>query len=300
MSDRYRAYLYLAFAMITVGSTVVVSKIIGVGLAPFTATAMRFAMALPVFMVLMVATRTRWPRPDLHDCLLLIAQAVAGSVGYTVFLIAGTRLAAASDAGVMLGTLPPMAAVVSVALLRERLPMKMLTAIALASAGVIFVATASPEQGNERSLLGNGLVLAAVFCESVFILLNKRLHVPVPPLSLSASMAGLGLVTSAPFVAWEMAHHASSMQASALIGVAYYALVPTVLGFWLWYAGAAKVSGAQASLFTAVAPVAGVILSAALLGESITGVLVIGLGLVVASVIVTALPGKKRNGASAL
>ncbi len=298
MPHRYRAYLCLAAAMATVGSTVVASKIIGVSLAPFTATALRFAIALPVFVLLMLATRKRWPRPDLHDCLLLIAQAVAGSVGYTVLLIAGTRLAAASDAGVLLGTLPAVAALVSMALLRERLALKMLIAIALATSGVIVVASAHPEQGNASSLLGNALVLGAVFCESIFILLNKRLHVPLPPLTLSCLMAGLGLVVAIPFAAWELRHGASAPQASALISVVYYALIPTVLGFWLWYAGAAQVSGAEASLFTAVAPVSGVVLSAALLGESISHVLATGLGLVVGSVILTALPARKRSGAS--
>ena len=94
-----------ALAMATVGSTVVASRLIASGLPPFTATALRFAVATPVLWLLMHATRAVWPRPDRRDGALLLMQAACGSVGYTVLLILGTRYAPAADAGVVAGTL---------------------------------------------------------------------------------------------------------------------------------------------------------------------------------------------------
>ncbi|MGV2289362.1 DMT family transporter [Trinickia sp. YCB016] len=295
MSHRYRAYLCLALAMTTVGSTVVASKVIGMGFSPFAATALRFAIALPVFVALMLATRTAWPKPDRHDRLLLLAQAAAGSVGYTVFLIAGTKLTSAADAGIMVGTLPAVAAIAAAVLLREQLAPKMLVSIGLATAGVLVVATDRTGPAGAHSLAGDGLILMAVFCESVFILLNKRLRVPLPPLALSTMMSCLGLATSLPFALWDVAHGRVALDAPAFLGVAYYALVPTVLGFWLWYAGSSRVTGAEASLFTAVAPVAAVVLSSALLGERVGMPLVAGLVLVIAAVALTALPELRRR-----
>ena len=98
----------LTAAMLTVGSTVIASKAIGAGLDP--ATALRFGMALPVFLLLMRLTGTAFPRPGLRDALLLVSQATIGSVGYTVLLIAGTQRTSASDAGIILGTLPAVCA----------------------------------------------------------------------------------------------------------------------------------------------------------------------------------------------
>ena len=43
--------------------------------------------------------------------------------------------------------------------------------------------------------------------------------------------------------------------ATAVGAVVYYALVPGVLGFWLLFAGSSRVSGAEASLMTALMPV---------------------------------------------
>jgi drug/metabolite transporter (DMT)-like permease len=65
--------------------------------------------------------------------------------------------------------------------------------------------------------------------------------------------------------------HAWSLPAdpAALLGVVYYALVPTVAGYLLWYAGAARVTAGIASLYTAVLPVSALILAAVVLREAI-------------------------------
>ncbi|MFC5740890.1 DMT family transporter [Dyella tabacisoli] len=286
MHPRLFGYLCMAAAMVTVGSTVVASKAIGAELAPFTATALRFAIALCAFVPLMMLTRTPWPRPSLGDGLLLLAQAGAGSVGYTVLLVTGTQLTTGADAGILLGTLPAVAALLIVILLRERPTPRLLLAIALATIGVLVVTMASPQAGGgvQRSLLGNLLILLAVVCESVFILLNKRLRQPLPPLALATTMTGLGLAVSIVPALLEQHPTLTTVPASAYEAVIYYALIPTVGGFWLWYAGTARAGAMEASAFTAIAPIAAVILSAVVLGESINPPQMVGLALVIVAV----------------
>lgn len=295
MPARPLAYLQLAAAMLTVGSTVVASKLIGQSLPPFTATALRFALALPAFVVLMRITHTPWPRPDLHDALVLCLQALCGSVGYTVFLMAGTRLAPASEAGILIGALPAVAALVAMLLLRERASASTWTTVALATAGVLLVATTGAGLRGAHALQGDLLVLAAVVCESLFILINKRLRVPLPPLALATAMTALGLLGALPCALGEIVREPLRLTTSSLLGVTYYATVPTVAGFWLWYAGAARVSGAEAALFTAIAPVSGVLLSALLLGERLSPRMLVGLGLVLGAVLWQALPQDGRT-----
>lgn len=295
-SSRSVAHLQLTLAMITVGSTVIAGKIIGAGLDPMPATALRFAFALPVLFVLMRATGTVFPRPGLRDACLLIAQAALGSVGYTVLLIAGTQRTSAADAGIILGTLPAMCALTAAVVLRERLRASTLAAVAGASLGVALVTLAPAAQhGGNRSLTGDALLIGAVVCESFFVLLNKRLTTPWPPLAQSAAMAGIGLAVSAvaALPAWPATLHA--LPSHALLAVAYYALVPTVGGFWLWYTGAVRVSGAEAAIFTAVAPVSGVVLAALVLGEPLTAARLAGLALVVVAVFVIAGPVLRRR-----
>jgi drug/metabolite transporter (DMT)-like permease len=294
MTRQQQGYLYLTLAMTTVGSTVIASKLIAAGLPPFTATALRFAAALPFFLLLMRVTGTRFPRLPRHDWGILIIQAAAGSVGYTTLLISGLSITSAANAGVIIGTLPVVSAAISILLLGERPDRFLLLAIGLAAAGVLSIVFA-PGAGH-GSLVGDVMIAGAVLCEGLFILLNKRLRTAIPPLAQSALMAAIGFIAAAIPALFE-SHAISAASGTALLSVLYYALVPTVAGFMLWYAGAERVSGSEASLFTAVAPVSAVIFAFILLGEPVSLNQVIGIGAVLAAVAGLALAGRRRGAA---
>lgn len=273
MGSRLTGYFYCTLAMIGVGSTVVASKLISHGLPPFTATALRFAIAFPFLLLAMKLRGEAWPRVSGREALLLVVQSASGSVGYTVLLLCGMRLTSATDAGVIAGSLPAVAALVSVVALRERPGALTIGAVALATLGVL-VCTVHPGGGAAAAgapastLLGNVCIVAAVLFEALFILLNKRLRTPVSPLQMSTLMSGIGLALSF-FPAVIERPWALCFDGAALAGVVYYALVPTVGGFLLWFAGAARIAGSQASALTAFVPVSAAAFAAFVLHETI-------------------------------
>jgi drug/metabolite transporter (DMT)-like permease len=303
MGSRLTGYLFCALAMIGVGSTVVASKLIAHGLPPFSATALRFAIAFPILMATMRLTGERWPRLRRREAWLLVAQSGCGSVGYSVLLLSGMRLASATDAGVIAGSLPAVAALVAVLALRERPGAMTIAAVALATMGVVVctvganaaAAGARPASLAAPSLLGDLLVLAAVFCEGFFILLNKRLQTPVSPLQMSTLMSGIGLALSLVPALFERPWTPAGIDRSALAGVVYYALVPTVGGFLLWFAGAARIAGAQASAFTASVPVSAAAFAALVLHESVGPAQWSAMVCVLAAVALIALEGARRE-----
>lgn len=283
MPRHLHGYLYLTLAMATVGSTVIASKIAGAGLPPFTATALRLALALPFFIILMRVTASRWPRPDRRDGVLLVLQATAGGVLYTALLISGLSYTSAANAGVIIGTLPVVSAAIAILILGERPRPAVLFAIALAAAGVLAIAF-EPGAAESSSLLGNALIFTAILCEGLFILLNKRLRVPIEPLAQSTLMTGLGLIVALVPALLE-APWTAAMTPSSLWAIVYYAIVPTVGGYLLWYAGLARVAGAEAALFTAIAPVAAVLLAFLVLGETVSLHQLLGIGAVLLAVL---------------
>ena len=187
-------------AMATVGTSVVASKVIGIQVEPFAATALRHLLAFPMLALLCWLLRPAWPRPSRRDALILLLQAASGSVGYTVLLIAGTSMASAADPGVVAGTLPAMAALFAILILGERPGLLALLGIALTTAGVLLLSMGGgSEQGvplPQRSL-GIALVAAAVACEVVFILGQRRLLTPIEPLTMATLMSFGGLVAVA-------------------------------------------------------------------------------------------------------
>ena len=225
---------------------------------------------------------------------MLLLQAAAGSVGYSVLLIQGVSLASASDASIVAGTLPAVSALFAVAFLGERPGIRMALSIALATAGVMTVAM-SPEASTQSHARLQGIVwvLGAIACEAVFILANKRLSQAMPALALSTLMCAGGLLLSAVPAWFAMQAAPSTWRTPALLGVAYYAWVPTVGGFLLWYAGSAKTSGARAALATVWLPVSALLLSALFLGETIRTWQWLGLACVVLAIVVASRVGQE-------
>jgi drug/metabolite transporter (DMT)-like permease len=290
MQDKTVGYTLLALAMATVGTTVIASKLIAGSIPPFTATALRFALALPVLVLIAMACSSSLPRLSVRMWGLLALQAGAGSVGYTVLLISGLTFLSAADAGVIIGTLPAVSALFAVLVLGERLSTRVMLSVACATAGVLVVAW---QGSGPDSLIGILLVLGAVICESAFILMQKRMGTPLAPLMQATTMTGFGLVLTLPFALAEGIY--PTLPLTALAAVAWYALVPTVGGFMLWYAGAARVPGAEAAIFTAVAPVTAVVLSAAVLGEALGTARVAGLSAVALAILILSFPAQRRD-----
>lgn len=280
MQDALKGPLLCSLAMMLVGSTVVVSKVIGTDVEPFLATALRHAAALPVLLALMwqqgfrLTPTNPFHRLSRRDAVWLLLQAAAGSVGYTTLLIQGVAWSSAADASVVAGTLPAMAALFSAVFLGERPSARLVAAIVLATAGVLAVALgvsggADAAADKPTRLAGIGLVLAATACESVFILGNKRLKTPLPPLAMSTLMCAGGLLLALVPALLRHTSVPSTLTPAAWGGIVYYAWLPTVAGFLLWYAGARRTSGTVAALTTVWLPVTALALSAALLGEAI-------------------------------
>ncbi|MFN3280278.1 MAG: hypothetical protein ACK40I_01195 [Tabrizicola sp.] len=81
MTERRLGYPLLTLAMSTVGTTVIASKLIADAIPPFAASALRFALALPILIRLMAVGGARLPRLRCRTWGLLALQAGAGSAG---------------------------------------------------------------------------------------------------------------------------------------------------------------------------------------------------------------------------
>jgi len=274
-TQRQIGFVFLAAAMVLVGSTVVASKIIGAGMPPFMATALRFAISSLVFAGALWLSRERLPKLSGRDWLLLVIQGAAGSFAYTVLLIIALTFTSAVNAGVILGTLPLVMGVLAITAFGERPSRPFMLAIVLATLGVGLVTLKIGTEGvslpKMDDAIGIAILLVAVVCEALFLVLNKKLMTPVPTLTLSALMSVFGLLLALVPAGLEMAWGGLiGITQSALLGVVYYALVPTFLGFLLWYGGAARTTTGEAALFTAILPISALVLAALILGEPIT------------------------------
>lgn len=288
-SNKSLSYLMMACAMVTVGSTIVASKLMA-EMPIFIAAFLRFAIASPILGGLCWIGGKRLPKLAGRPWLALCAQAGLGSAGYAVLLIAGMGRTSAADASVIAGALPAVAALFSLLALCKRPSRRAMLSILLATLGVWLAASGEPAAPGVHHWLGNALVLAVIACEAVFLLLHKSIKTSIDPLVAAAAMSVLSMMFCAIPAWYQSVQALAPVWTTRGVGAAlYYALVPTVIGFYLWYRGASTVSGAEASLLTAVYPIAGLLLSAAILDEVVQARHWFGIGLTVLGIVVGAL-----------
>jgi drug/metabolite transporter (DMT)-like permease len=247
-----------------------------------------------VLVALCLWRRARLPALTASDWAVLVFQAAAGSLGYTVALVYGLRYASAADASVITGLMPVATGAVAVLALGERPGARLLLAIGLAASGAILVALGKQEASGDWRLLGLTLVFAAVLGEACFALLQKRIETPIEPIMVATLMTLISLgLALAPGV-WAFTRDAAALDdPRAVAAMIYYGLGPTVLGFWLWYTGASLTQGAEAAAFTAVAPVTAMLLSVLVMGEAMAWRHFAGMGLVLAAIVMAASAERK-------
>lgn len=274
MGSRFISYGQLALAMIIVGSSVVAGKMITASLPIMLSSCIRFAIAAPVLILLLLWREGRPKLPARADLFILFLQALCGVFLFSVFLLYGLRYTGAIEAGLITGTLPAVTALLAVLVLRERLNAWQCAGVGCAVLGAVLLNTLSPESagGTSSSMLGIGLVFAAVVCEALFVVLGKRTDGRVSALTIATAMSVLGFLMFLPFALWDAWHFDFSRSTPVdWLLVAYFGLVVSVGGFWLFYTGLAQVPASVAGVFMAFMPLGAVLLSALILGEPVRG-----------------------------
>lgn len=270
MSSRAKAVAALAAAMVLVGSSVAVGRVLVAALPIHFASMVRFALAAAVLAPLVVAIEGRFPRLSGRTLAVLLGQALCGSFLFTVCLLYGLKLTGAASAGVVTAATPAVVALMGWLFFRERLSARALTGILATACGIgALHASAAPEVG-PSPLLGNALVLCAVGFEAVFLLLRRAIDEPLSPLAAAMWVSVLGLTLFlVPGMVEAASLDARMLTPTALAALAYYGLGVTAAAYMLWFYGVVRVDAATAGVATGIMPVAALVFAAGLCGERV-------------------------------
>lgn len=267
MGHRWTALASLVGAMVLVGSSVAVGRLLVAGLPVYFASMVRFALASAV-LVPLVLYLEGWPGVSRRGLAILFGQALCGSFLFTVCLLGGLRLTGAAQAGVISATTPAAVALFGWGLFHERLSGRTWCGLLVTVAGLVVLEVGGTSGTGSKPLLGNALVLAAVLFEAVFLLLRRVLPDPLSPLAAAMWVSLLGLVL---FLAPGLAEAASldpALLTPGMLGaLVYYGLGVTAVAYMLWFYGVVRVEAALAGAVTGVMPVAALGFAAWLCGE---------------------------------
>jgi drug/metabolite transporter (DMT)-like permease len=300
-SSLNRYSLYLIAAMLLVGSNVGIGKSI-VAFVPVPLFALlRFMIAMAVLWPLLRMSKLR--RVKRGEWLNLFLQALFGTFGFTLLMLNGVHRTSAVAAGVITSTIPAVVALFSWIFLKEKPDGRAFASIALAIAGVVVINLAHVGAGNvdnaagatsESSFSGNLMVLGAVCCESLYVILSRRLTQTLAPIDICAYTHLFGLLLMLPLgVSSLFSFDYPSVPVSVWTLVLWYGLSASIFSFWLWMKGIRHVPGSLAGVFSAVLPVAAAIYGIVFLDERPTFAHGVALACVIAGIALASLKTRR-------
>ncbi|MEV6317731.1 EamA family transporter [Streptomyces sp. NPDC051776] len=233
---------------------------------------------VPVVPVVVAESRRRW-----------VLRVVGTGLGLTVFQTAyfaavqATGLAVATV--VTLGAGPVLIALCARLVMAERLGGGGVLAVSGALGGLAVLVLGSG--GGVVKPLGVVLALVSAAGYAAITLLTRwlgRTGTGPDPRSTTAWAFAVGAVCLLPFGLAEglLPHTADPVR--VLVLVLYVAAVPTALAYALYFAGAAVVRAATASVIMLIEPVSAAVIAVALLGERLTTATVLGTCLLLVAV----------------
>lgn len=262
--------------MALVGSYVGLSKLLVAVFPVFLLAWLRFGIA-----AVAMAGWLRRPASEAplsrHDRVLLFLESFLGNFLFSVCMLYGIALSTALAAGVIMAALPGVVALMSRVFLGERLTGRVLAGIACAVAGIALVSWSKQQGGGAPSsaaeppqaLLGNLLLIGAVFCEASYVVIGKKLSGTLGPRRISAlvNLWGLALVT--PLGLWQaLSFDFTTVPLPTWTLLLFYALAASMVTVWLWMTGLRHVPASRAGVFTVMLPVSAAAVGVLWLGEA--------------------------------
>ena len=270
MSTHKTAYVQMTLAMLLIGSLFVVSKVIVQSVPVFVASFLRQFLAFLALAAWLYVQKSTMPKIERRDWGVLLIQGVVGIFLFSVFALYGLKYTNAIDANIITSTTPLSMMLIAVLLLGERLTMRRVSALLLALLGTLAINVLGTHDSGSRQEVwfGNGLVVLAVLAEGVFFGFGKLLKSPISSTWLSLILTAIGSVLFAPFAAYSaVSTDWSQVPWKTWLLVLYTGVALTAFGVVLMNRGLQQVPASNASIFTALMPVSGVVLSVIFLRE---------------------------------
>lgn len=266
------------------GLTIPATKLGLVTMPPLTLTALRFAIAVPFLMLLLIGRkRLPWKAVPAVAALGIIGIGI-GQVAQT-FGVTGTS---ASAGTIISATIPVFVVIFATLRLRQAIARVQRLGVAAAFAGIVVVALGNAEAGVFETTIGGPLwMLASALAVAFYYVWSVELTERYGTVVVAAWSTVFGFAAVLPWAAWEASHTPFEITAQAVGAAAYLGLIASVAGLFLWLKILRDVSAGVAASVQFLQPVFGIVASALIFGNSIGPLFVIGVALILAGLALT-------------
>ncbi len=273
--------------------TVVGKGLIGDGPGVFRPTVfneLRFLIATPALFLMLAASGSPLTIRREHVPGMLFVS-IGGMFFFMVLFITGLSLTSAANTGIIMGAIPLVILVVSVARGVDRPSFRLAAGILMGMAGVLVM---NWQNGAPAFNRGDLLILASGLCWAVYAVWGERFLKVYQPLLATAWIFLFLTIAYLPLFLWEVPRQEwGSITAAGWLGLVFSALGPLLAANSLYYVAIGRIGPARSGIYINLEPVFTVMLAALFLGEHIAVRQIAGLAVVLMGVAMARLP--ERN-----
>ncbi len=264
---------------------------------PLSFNAFRFALGMFLMwtVVWIRNLKIRVARKDIGKILLL---GVLGNLIYQMLFIIGIDRTYASNAAVMLGTIPVWIAVFSHFFTEEKMYRFQIIGVFAAFSGVALIMGFGEQGLNIRaeSIMGDLIILSAAMIFAVYTLLSRSLLETYSPLTLATLVMTIGgtllILTAIPSL-MRLDYHAVSLMSYG--GALYSGLFAIGFAYLIWNLGIKNVGAVRTATYQNLVPVLGVLFGLIFLGEKLHFLQYLGCLLTVAGIMLSRTTGQRTR-----
>ena len=292
--NRFTEYALLALLALLWGSSYTMMKVAVAEIPPFTLIASRVVIAGALLHLVVRMQGEHYPR-DTNTRLQLLVQSFFNSFGAWTVLAWGQQHIDSAMAAVLNSTSPLFVVLITLIVLKDRsIPTRKVAGVVLGLIGVVLIIGIDALKGLGTQVFGQLAALGGAAMYASAALYGKRFHSLPASVTAAATIlwAALIMVPTAVIIDKPWTLTPSAMAVLAVIGMSVFSTALALLIYFRLLKTLGSIgTTSQAYLRAGV----GVVLGVVLLGEQITPIVAIGLGLALLGVIMINYPGRLRE-----
>ncbi len=292
-TSRIGAVLIINLATLSWAGNMVLGRWLREYIHPFSLSAIRYTIALVLFLLVM-PRQSPGDRSPRGDGKLLFAMGMCGVAIFPCLLYLGLRDTTAINATIINTSGPLMAMLLSAILFREAIIVHQLLGVVVGFLGVGILIF----QGRLDALrslafnTGDLVILAAVVCWAFYTVIRKKISPGRSNISIAAYSVFFGLPLLWLAAAPEIMVHPPLFNFRVILAIVFIGVFPSFISLIAWNHGV-DILGPKATMtYINTVPVYGLLLSALFLGESVTWPQIVGVVFVIAGSLWITISGK--------
>jgi drug/metabolite transporter (DMT)-like permease len=287
-TNSIRGVIYGLLAAAIWGGMYVVSDVVLKTIPPFTLLTIRLLLGILVLGIMVYFQHARLQQPTRSQILQLIGIGILGfgvSVGAQ---FVGTDQSSAINGSLVTSASPAFILVFAALLLHEKLTVQRISAVVLATLGVLVIIDPGKADFSSATFHGNVALAIASVTWGLYSILIRRVSATIDTLvvTLIAFVGGLLLTIPASIIELQT-RPIGIIDGGTILGILYLGVISTAGAMWLWNRAFALVDASVASLTFFAQPLVGTVLSVILLKQQILLPLVIGGILIILGVLLS-------------